>query len=175
MLDVASILKDIRATKILLEHGFLSQEVKKRIDHTEVNLIDLEEELSDSQSQDEYELSSEHNMTTNVNDTTAKTQDKLLANKSAELLKINADILKSLSTNIIKRPKLRAKKRLEFASFLAMNEQERKEIILKSIKERMMRRKASFTRESAALFITRWAKKWLRENKHRRGPPGQYR
>ena len=48
MLDVSKILKEIRATKILLEHGFLSEAVKKRIDHTEVNLIDLEEELSDS-------------------------------------------------------------------------------------------------------------------------------
>jgi hypothetical protein len=50
MLDVSKILREIRATKILLEHGFLSEAVKKRIDHTEVNLIDLEEELSDSQS-----------------------------------------------------------------------------------------------------------------------------
>lgn len=86
-------------------------------------------------------------------------------------MKINNDILKSLSTNIIKRPKLRAKKRLEFASFLAMNEEERKMIILKSIKERMMKRKTVWTRETAALAITRWAKKWLKDNKGRRRAP----
>ena len=53
------------------------------------------------------------------------------------MCKLNEDILKSLSSNILKRPKLRAKKRLEYAAFISMNEQERKEIILKSIKERL--------------------------------------
>ena len=64
MLDISKMLKDIRTTKIVLDLGFLTQEVKKRIEHTEVNLIDLEENFSDSESQD-YELSSEHITTLN--------------------------------------------------------------------------------------------------------------
>ena len=52
LLDLAKILQDVRMTKILLEHSFVSEKIKNQIDHTEKNLIDLEEELSDSQSHD---------------------------------------------------------------------------------------------------------------------------
>ena len=52
LLDLAKILQDVRMTKILLEHSFVNEKIKNQIDHTEKNLIDLEEELSDSQSHD---------------------------------------------------------------------------------------------------------------------------
>ena len=48
LLDIAKILQDIRTTKIFLEHSFVSESIKNKINHTEKNLIDLEEELSDS-------------------------------------------------------------------------------------------------------------------------------
>jgi hypothetical protein len=35
----------------------------------------------------------------------------------------------------------------------------------------MMKRKTVWTRETAALAITRWAKKWLKDNKGRRRAP----
>ena len=50
LLDLAKILQDVRMTKILLEHSFVSENIKNKIEHTEKNLIDLEEGLSDSQS-----------------------------------------------------------------------------------------------------------------------------
>ena len=48
--DISKILKDIRSTKILLEHSFFTDKTVSKINHTERNLIDLDEELSESQS-----------------------------------------------------------------------------------------------------------------------------
>ena len=58
-LDIAKILKDIKTTKILMEHSFGNEAIINKINHTENNLIDLEEILSDSESH-HTELSSEN-------------------------------------------------------------------------------------------------------------------
>ena len=48
MLDVTKILKDIRMTRILVEHSLVNEKIMRQIEHTENHLIDLEEGLSDS-------------------------------------------------------------------------------------------------------------------------------
>ena len=50
LFDLSKILKDLRMATIFLEHSFVSDKIKKRIDHTELNLIDLESEISESPS-----------------------------------------------------------------------------------------------------------------------------
>ena len=50
MFDLSKMLRDLRMTKILLDHSFISDKIKKRIEHTELNLIDLESQISETAS-----------------------------------------------------------------------------------------------------------------------------
>ena len=79
---------------------------------------------------------------------------------------INSDILKSLKTNIIKRPQIRKKKKLEFGAFKQMTKDEKQKVILQTIGERLSKKKRkNMTKKEAASIITKWAKAWLEQRK----------
>ena len=113
MLDLSKILKDIRTTKIILDHSIGSEAVRNKINHTENNLIDLEEGLSESESHLTEQSSEpfERNEKSVSSPATLKTQDSLMGSQSKEMKKMNKEILKSLNKNIVRRPTLRIKKK----------------------------------------------------------------
>ena len=98
-----------------MEHSLIDEKIRKAIDKTEPNLIDLEQELSDSYSQSGFESSEILNMT----DLTLENADinSEMRLKSRETVSLSNEIYKSIAKNIVKRPVGRMKKKLEFASF----------------------------------------------------------
>lgn len=81
-----------------------------------MNLIDLEEELSDTYSQSVVESSDTMNQSSLMDLENADVNSEMRL-KSKEMISLNTEILKSIQSNIVKRPVIRMKKKLEFASF----------------------------------------------------------